>query len=181
MQSYALKVCVVGDSQVGKSSICRRFTKKEFRPDAQPTTGLEFATRDIRFERCLIKAQIWDNASDSKEKIRKAFYKDCVGCIVTYSLDDKQSFDNVTQIWLDQIKSYGHEKIPIVLGKPSWLSFFYCTTQRSYRAPPDCPVRCTSHVSHWPTFMTMAELITYVYDFIMLLFVSRDKTGCSDG
>ena len=40
----------------------RSFTKKPFKGDLPSTVGMEFATREIPFERCVIKAQIWDTA-----------------------------------------------------------------------------------------------------------------------
>ena len=62
MQNYALKFVLIGDSQVGKSQLAKRFCKNSFIEGSQSTVGMEFSTKDIPFERCLVKAQIWDTA-----------------------------------------------------------------------------------------------------------------------
>jgi len=67
---------MIGDAGVGKSQLARRFTKKEFRTDASATVGMEFSTRDMAFERCVIKAQIWDTAGQERlgAPMTKAYY-----------------------------------------------------------------------------------------------------------
>jgi len=58
MQSHALKVVMVGDLNVGKTQLCRRFTKNTFQHESSSTVGMEFATKEIPFEKCLIKVVV---------------------------------------------------------------------------------------------------------------------------
>ena len=62
MQNYVFKLVLVGDSEVGKSKLSKRWCKDTYVEDAQSTVGMEYASKDIPFERCSIKAQIWDTA-----------------------------------------------------------------------------------------------------------------------
>ncbi|KAK8579248.1 hypothetical protein V6N12_069577 [Hibiscus sabdariffa] len=63
---YLFKVVLIGDSGVGKSNLLSRFTKNEFSLESKSTIGVEFATRSIRVEDKIIKAQIWDTAGQER-------------------------------------------------------------------------------------------------------------------
>lgn len=60
MQTFALKFVMLGDSFVGKSQLSRKFCRNEFNESSQPTEGMQFSSKEITFEKCIIKAQIWD-------------------------------------------------------------------------------------------------------------------------
>ena len=53
-------VVLIGDSGVGKSNLLSRFTRNEFTLESGPTIGVEFATRSIKVDGKVVKAQIWD-------------------------------------------------------------------------------------------------------------------------
>lgn len=63
---YLFKVVLIGDSGVGKSNLLSRFTKNEFSRESKSTIGVEFATRSIRVDDKVVKAQIWDTAGQER-------------------------------------------------------------------------------------------------------------------
>ncbi|KAK7827319.1 ras-related protein raba1f [Quercus suber] len=63
---YLFKVVLIGDSGVGKSNLLSRFTKNEFSLESKSTIGVEFATRSIRVDDNIVKAQIWDTAGQER-------------------------------------------------------------------------------------------------------------------
>lgn len=125
MNTYSLKFVLVGDSGVGKSQLSRRFSNKEFCSDSSATVGMEFSTRDIPFERSIIKAQIWDTAGQERfESMTKVYYRDALGALLIYDATNRASFENLKSIWLKQLKEFGHENINLVLGKDKILFSF---------------------------------------------------------
>ncbi len=116
MQTYTLKFVLVGDSGVGKSQLLRRFVRKEFSHDPKSTLNMEFSTRDIPFERCIVKSQIWDTVGQERfESLTKAYYRDAMGALLVYDVTNMQSFKNMKTVWYKQLKEYGHERMQIVL------------------------------------------------------------------
>jgi small GTP-binding protein len=88
-----------------------------FQEEYSPTVGLEFGTKELSFERCVIKAQVWDTAGQERpEKMSKAFYKDSLGAILVYDVGNVKSFNHLKSVWLPQIRRYGHENIPCIMG-----------------------------------------------------------------
>ncbi|CAA0819907.1 Ras-related protein RABA1f [Striga hermonthica] len=63
---YLFKVVLIGDSGVGKSNLLSRFTRNEFSLESKSTIGVEFATRSIRVNDKVVKAQIWDTAGQER-------------------------------------------------------------------------------------------------------------------
>jgi len=107
---------MVGDSGVGKSQLLRRFGRKDFSHDPKSTLNMEFSTRDIPFERCIVKAQIWDTVGQERfESLTKAYYRDAMGALLIYDITNKHSFENMKTVWHKQLKDYGHERMQIVL------------------------------------------------------------------
>lgn len=63
---YLFKVVLIGDSGVGKSNLLSRFTKNEFNLESKSTIGVEFATRTLKVDGKVVKAQIWDTAGQER-------------------------------------------------------------------------------------------------------------------
>ncbi|KAK8643764.1 hypothetical protein V6N13_013043 [Hibiscus sabdariffa] len=74
---YLFKVVLIGDSGVGKSNLLSRFTRNEFSLESKSTIGVEFATRSIRVEDKIVKAQIWDTAGQERFKENETLLAAC--------------------------------------------------------------------------------------------------------
>lgn len=74
---YLFKVVLIGDSGVGKSNLLSRFTRNEFSLESKSTIGVEFATRSIRCDDKIVKAQIWDTAGQERFSFVDLFYLIC--------------------------------------------------------------------------------------------------------
>ena len=66
---YLFKVVLIGDSGVGKSNLLSRFTRNECSLESKSTIGVEFATRSIRVDDKVVKAQIWDTAGQERYSV----------------------------------------------------------------------------------------------------------------
>ena len=65
---FLFKVVLIGDSGVGKSNLLSRFTRNEFNLESKSTIGVEFATRSIKVDGKVVKAQIWDTGKRGRER-----------------------------------------------------------------------------------------------------------------
>ena len=59
---YCFKLCITGNSSVGKSSLMFRFSDNEFHEVCLPTIGVDFKVRTIQLNNKFIKLNIWDTA-----------------------------------------------------------------------------------------------------------------------
>ena len=67
-------VVLIGDSGVGKSNLLYRFTRNEFNLESKSTIGVEFATRSIKSNDKILKAQIWDTAGQERYRAITSAY-----------------------------------------------------------------------------------------------------------
>lgn len=59
MESVSLKVLLIGDSGVGKSSLLLRFTDDTFDPDQGATIGVDFKVKNFTIDDKRVKLSLW--------------------------------------------------------------------------------------------------------------------------
>ena len=101
-----LKVVLLGDGGVGKSSLMQRFVSNKFDSAPFHTIGVEFLNKDIEVDHEKYTLQIWDTAGQERFKsLRTPFYRGSDCCLLTFALDDEQSFRNLA-IWKKEFLYY---------------------------------------------------------------------------
>ncbi|KAJ0977213.1 hypothetical protein J5N97_012687 [Dioscorea zingiberensis] len=112
---YLFKVVLIGDSGVGKSNLLSRFTRNEFCLESKSTIGVEFATRTLKVEGRIIKAQIWDTAGQERYRaITSAYYRGALGAVLVYDTTKATTFENVSR-WLKELRDHADSNIVIML------------------------------------------------------------------
>ncbi|KAL0090737.1 GTP-binding protein [Phycomyces blakesleeanus] len=111
---YLFKLVLIGDSGVGKSNLLSRFTTNEFNLESKSTIGVEFATKNIKHENHVIKAQIWDTSGQERYRaITGAYYRGAVGALLVYDITRQSSFQNATH-WLKELRDHADANIVIM-------------------------------------------------------------------
>ena len=109
------KVEVVGDLEVGKTSILKRLTKNEFSQEYNPTLGYEFSPYLVKINNQIIKLQIWDMCgNDNYRSILLNLYRNASVGILVYSVCSRKSFNNLEN-WIEQLKKYALPGSKIIL------------------------------------------------------------------
>ena len=110
-----IKLVIIGELAVGKSSILMRFCDNEFGLNMIGTSGVDFRTKMINIEQRDIKLSIYDTAGQSRFKsITKHFFVGAKGIIVVYDTSDKATYDNLKE-WMKTIKDNASEFVEIML------------------------------------------------------------------
>ena len=109
------KIIIIGDSFVGKSSLAIRATKDTFEGEYHSTIGFEFVSFYARINDSIIKLQIWDTCGQEiYRSLISSFYRNSSLAIIVYSIDNKESFQNIDK-WLNDIKTSGSPDVNIFL------------------------------------------------------------------
>jgi len=112
---FLLKLLVLGESGVGKSNLVLRYTDDSFSDLYISTIGVDFKFKQIRLDGKNVKLQIWDTAGQERFRtITQSYYRRAHGVVVVYDVTDAKTFQHV-QDWLEDIKKYAPEHIPILL------------------------------------------------------------------
>ena len=107
-----LKVVLLGDGGVGKSSLIQRFVSNKFDPSLFHTIGVEFLNKDLEVDGVRYTLQIWDTAGQERFKsLRTPFYRGSDCCLLTFAIADAQSFQNIA-MWRKEFLYYADVKDP---------------------------------------------------------------------
>ena len=102
------KVVLIGESGVGKTSIINRYSKNTFSPKLTSTPGDLFTAKAVFFKEYnnSIKFEMWDTPGQQKYRaLAKVFYRNSAVCILFYDITKKQSFEELKNFWIKDIKA----------------------------------------------------------------------------
>ncbi|KAL0985573.1 hypothetical protein UPYG_G00158770 [Umbra pygmaea] len=98
-----------------------RYVTNKFDTHLFHTIGVEFLNKDVEVDGRLVTMQIWDTAGQERfRSLRTPFYRGSDCCLLTFSVDDHQSFYNLAN-WKKEFIYYADVKEPemfpfVVLG-----------------------------------------------------------------
>lgn len=96
------KFLLIGDGNVGKTSLVRRLCQDEFDDKNESTIGVEFFTKLIHDKDTDFKLQIWDTAGQEKYRsIGKTYYRNSVGILIVYDITDHKTFESIED-WISE-------------------------------------------------------------------------------
>ena len=111
-----LKVILLGDSGVGKSSIILRYYKNQFDQNGLSTFGAAYVTREIVKDDITYRLNIWDTSGQEKYRaVTKLFVQGANIVILVYSIDRKDSFD-ILDFWYQEILKIAEGENNFILG-----------------------------------------------------------------
>ena len=111
-----VKILMLGESGVGKSSILLRFTENKFSNDFVTTLGVEYKQKVLNVENKNILVQVWDTAGQERFRtITPVYYRSVNGVVVTYDITDKESFNSINYWMKNMEESADIKNLDIVL------------------------------------------------------------------
>ena len=113
-----LKLVLIGESGVGKTSIITQFVDEKFVSDKQSTIGGTFNSKLVKCGNGKnLKLEIWDTAGQERYRsVTKLFYKDANAAILVYDITNKNSFDQLQKYWAEQVKESSPKNIIIAIA-----------------------------------------------------------------
>ena len=107
-QQIKIKVVLIGESGVGKTSIISRYISNSFNPLQNPTTASSYTSKIVEIENGKkVKFELWDTAGQERYRsIARIFYQNTAVCILVYDITRKTSFEEIKKYWIKEVKSH---------------------------------------------------------------------------
>ena len=110
-----IKIILIGDTYVGKTSFLNQFFSEGFNPNLTSTIGITERSKIMFYDNKIYKIKIWDTAGQERfESLPKQYYERIEGVFLFYDITNEQSFDNIIK-WLKDILEGGHKDLIVYL------------------------------------------------------------------
>ena len=119
---YIIKICLLGEANVGKTSLVYRFIENKFRENYKSTLGVNLLKKDMEIEQYGdVSAQIWDlGGQESFKSLRKLYLEGANGALLVYDMTSKKTFEKLDD-WVQDFRDARVEAPIILLGNKSDL------------------------------------------------------------
>ena len=115
-EDVILKILVLGDSAVGKTSLSLQYVDNYFPESYISTIGVEYKNKPVKLNNTNILLQIWDTCGQERYKsLSKTFMKGADGILFVYDISNKQTFDHIKD-WIMESQSSNNEFKKIIVG-----------------------------------------------------------------
>ncbi|CAD8186506.1 unnamed protein product [Paramecium octaurelia] len=103
-QKKDIKVVMLGDKAVGKSSIATRFCFDKFQSEYEITIGGVYNSVELTVKGQNLKIHLWDTAGEEKfRSLLSLYYRDANIAIIVYDITQSETFQSVS-IWLKELE-----------------------------------------------------------------------------
>ena len=120
----AIKLISVGDVEVGKSCLIKRYCEGSFVKAYITTIGIDYGVKKVPFNDCLVNINIFDLSGDDDYKtVRMEYYKDSMGVLMVYDVNLQETFDSLGK-WEKEAEKNGLDLskcVVVVLGNKTDL------------------------------------------------------------
>lgn len=113
---FSFKFIIIGDHEVGKTSIIRRFVENRFLTDYRATIGLNILSHNFYALGNRINLLLWDvGAQAFFQKYRKIYYRGSQAAFIVFDLTNRNSFESVNK-WHNELKEFLENRdLPIII------------------------------------------------------------------
>jgi len=115
----SIKVVLLGETAVGKSSLISRFVGDKFQTNYTTTMTGSFFTKEVFYEKKKkkLKYEIWDTAGQEKYRaLNKMFYQDAKVIILVLDITRKDTYQAILNYWYKELKENAPQNIIMALA-----------------------------------------------------------------
>ncbi|KAI9475281.1 Vacuolar protein sorting-associated protein 21 [Coemansia sp. RSA 1821] len=110
-----IKVVLLGEAAVGKSSLVLRFVNDDFVENKEPTIGAAFMTQKVRLDDSVLKLDIWDTAGQERfHSLAPMYYRNAQAALVVYDITRASSLDRAKS-WIKELERQANPNIVVAL------------------------------------------------------------------
>jgi small GTP-binding protein len=123
MDVCEVKLVLIGNTNVGKTSIVKTAITGSFTGDSTSTLGASYSTKTFQVDSRNIRLQIWDTAGQEKYRgMTPMYYHNAHVALVVYSVTERETFEAVDG-WLKSLKDNADSNVIIfIIGNKTDLT-----------------------------------------------------------
>ena len=116
IQCTRYKIVFLGDIAVGKTSIIGQFSENKYKEIYDPSIGIDFNSKTLKFRGRYIKLQIWDTAGQEKYKsLIPSYVRGATIIFLVFDITNRDTYENVSN-WIDFIDKIERPSYLVLCG-----------------------------------------------------------------
>ncbi|KAH9540197.1 hypothetical protein CY35_15G098700 [Sphagnum magellanicum] len=114
--SSTIKLVLLGDGRVGKTSLVLRYVENVFSDKQVATVQASYLTKRLTVDGQSVTLSIWDTAGQERfHALGPIYYRDADAALLVYDLLCKDSFDRV-QSWVKELRKMAPNNIVLAIA-----------------------------------------------------------------
>jgi len=110
-----VKIVLLGDGGVGKTSIVTRYSTGVVPSTIKPTVGAAFVTKEIQIDGIDFELLIWDTAGQEAYRgLAPMYYRSAAIAIIVFDVSRPSTYDSVSY-WINEIKNNSESRPVLVV------------------------------------------------------------------
>jgi len=110
-----IKVVLIGDSGVGKTTMLQRLTENSYMEGIPSTVGVDFKVFDLEINARVVKVQLWDTAGQERFRgVTRSYYRNMDVVLFVYALNNAESFERLS-FWISDTEPHRREDCEIIV------------------------------------------------------------------
>ncbi|KAK3645158.1 Vacuolar protein sorting-associated protein 21 [Elasticomyces elasticus] len=176
--SSSVKLVLLGEAAVGKSSLVLRFVNNDFQPNKEPTIGAAFLTQKCQLPSRTIKFEIWDTAGQERfASLAPMYYRNAQAALVVYDITKASSLVKAKH-WVAELQRQASPGIVIALvGNKLDLCEEDGTTEMPEEAGDALPAEGGDDEDVVARKVSFKDAKAYADEESLLFFETSAKTG----
>jgi len=176
--TYRFKFVIIGDHEVGKTSLVRRFVESRFSHDYRATIGLNILSHNIEFYGNNIVYSLWDvGAQMYFKRFRQTYYLGAQAAFIVCDLTNKKTFENI-KVWYEEMENFiqGREIPMIIIGnKKDLVDQRAISYQDGVDLVSDLSEKVNIKASYIETSALTGENVEDAFTLIAYHYISQSK------
>ena len=105
---YRIKVIIIGEAGVGKTSLVKKFVSGHFTRDYRTSIGANLFVKELNLNSdSNVSIQIWDIAGQERwKKMRHLYYRGAHGALIVGDSTRRNTFEQLKEFWNQDLKKY---------------------------------------------------------------------------
>ncbi len=175
---YRFKFIIIGEHEVGKTSIVRRFVEKRFSSDYRATIGLNILTHSFKLYGNQISLSLWDiGAQDYFRRFRRTYYSGTQAAFIVFDLTNQESFNKLKN-WHEELEEFIENKdLPIVIvgNKSDLEDQRVIDYQEAVKLKNEFSHKFISHISYIETSALTGVNVEDAFSLISYHYIMKAK------
>ena len=175
---YRFKFIIIGDHEVGKTSIVRRFVENRFSHNYRATIGLNIMSHNFEAFGNKISLSLYDiGAQKYFKRFRRTYYQGTQASFIVYDITNRETFENIRN-WINELEEFIENKeLPIIIvgNKTDLTGQRQVSTQEGVELANELSATRCYKISHIETSALSGENIEDAFTLISYHFIMKSK------